>query len=304
MGFFLWVCVMLFLARFFLLMLCWVGLSACQTSQGSDGYLADPATRVFNFDWRLSGDPQVGPMQVFDNGARVWLHFAPGQGLPAVFGLRDGQETLLSLKALGQFQVVEGLWSELVFRAGRAQARASLKRPQSTGGFAPGEQASEALPPSSSFEDASQQGAVSLPQSQSTVELKKSGGQVSVALTQSNSSSLDPEVLGSAKASPEEKPEAVFELRLKDKTLRQTLMRWARQAKWVFAPEHWVLEVDFPIKSDARFEGGFETAVAQLLAAAELNAYRLQACFYSNQVLRVLPWPQDCDPGVREELPS
>ncbi|WGQ37262.1 toxin co-regulated pilus biosynthesis Q family protein [Alcaligenes ammonioxydans] len=99
----------------------------------------------------------------------------------------------------------------------------------------------------------------------------------------------------------EEKTQSVFELRLKDKTLRQALIRWARQAKWVFTPEHWALEVDFPIKTAARFEGGFETAVAQLLDAAKLNAHPLQACFYSNRVLRVLSWPQTCKPQRRGE---
>jgi hypothetical protein len=78
-------------------------------------------------------------------------------------------------------------------------------------------------------------------------------------------------------------------------------MRWAKQAKWVFAPEHWTLEVDFPVKAAASFKGNFESAVVQLLTAAQLNAHSLQACFYSNQVLRVLASPQPCDPSVQQQ---
>lgn len=361
MGFFLWVLAMRFLVRFCIVLVCALGLSACQSSQGPDGLLADPGARVFNFDWRLSGDPQVGPMQVFDNGTRIWLHFAPDQILPAVFGRRDGQEVLLSLRSLGQFQLVDGLWAELVFRAGRAQAQASLRRKssQSEGSALSGAGESDVLAQPLSVEDPlkpssvgavqvlelepgragqSRQGAdqkearrsrssqnAALPASLSTQELENEAqrsrswrhGSASVQ----SGSALIP-VLGKE---PEPAPaqlvqrvafqassdmwavnlpnpdSTVFELRLKDRTLRQALMRWAKQAKWVFAPEHWTLEVDFPVKAAASFMGNFESAVVQLLTAAQLNAHSLQACFYSNQVLRVLASPQPCDPSVQQQ---
>lgn len=273
MGFFLWVSVMLFLVRFCVLVMCGLGLSACQTSQGPDGLLADPGSRVFNFDWRLSGDPQVGPLQVFDNGTRTWLHFAPEQILPAVFGRRDGQEMLLPLRPSGQFQLIEGLWTELLFRAGRAQAQARQSAKQ--GG--------------SSKEDGE---AALIPDPQR--DKSEGPAELTQKHTFQATSDLLPVHVSAVGTQPQEMP--VFELRLKDKTLRQALIRWAKQAKWVFDSEHWALDVDFPIKAAARFEGGFESAVAQLLAAAQLNAHPLQACFYSNQVLRVLAGPQACDP--------
>ncbi len=278
MGFFLWVPVMLFFFRSCVLVMWSLGLSACQVSQGPDGLLADPDTRVFNFDWRLSGDSQVGPLQVFDNGIRTWLHFAPEQILPAVFGRRDGQETLLPLRPSGQFQLIDGLWAELLFRAGRAQAQASQSLKQ--GGSSNEEGESGLLP-------AREQGK----------------GETPAELTQKPTFQATSNLLPAhASALGDQPPEIpVFELRLKDKTLRQALIRWARQAKWVFDSEHWTLDVDFPIKAAARFEGGFESAVAQLLAAAQLNAHPLQACFYSNQVLRVLAGPQVCDPGTQTQ---
>ncbi|WP_262357377.1 TrbG/VirB9 family P-type conjugative transfer protein, partial [Bordetella pertussis] len=32
----------------------------------------------YRFDWQLSGDPAVAPLQVFDDARRIWLQFAPG----------------------------------------------------------------------------------------------------------------------------------------------------------------------------------------------------------------------------------
>ncbi len=335
MGFFLWVLVMRFLVRFCVLLMCGLGLSACQTSQGPDGLLADPATRVFNFDWRLSGDPQVGPMQVFDNGRRIWLHFAPEQMLPAVLGRRSGQETLLSLKPLGQFQVIEGLWTELIFRAGRTQAQASLgrKSAHAEGAAVFDVEASDALPQDRSQQKDQQQTRASFsqrsdsppshfPLSRSDIRSSeqsslfsgkpvpdwmaaqvKEGESAPANLLQTQVFQARSELLpvSAPVVDAQSIAEPVFELRIKDRTLRQALVRWAKQAQWVFAPEHWTLEVDFPIKAAARFEGGFESAVAQLLAAAQLNAHPLQACFYSNQVLRILAWPQACDPSVPPE---
>ena len=36
-----------------------------------------PQARAFNFDWELSGEPSVAPVQVFDDGHRTWLQFQP-----------------------------------------------------------------------------------------------------------------------------------------------------------------------------------------------------------------------------------
>lgn len=295
MGFFLWVLVMRFLVRFCIVLICALGLSACQSSQGPDGLLADPGARVFNFDWRLSGDPKVGPMQVFDNGTRIWLHFAPDQILPAVFGRRDGQEVLLSLRPSGQFQLVDGLWAELVFRAGRAQAQASLRRKssQSEGSALSGAEESDVLAQPLPIGDPLKPSSVGAVQ---VLELEPEPAPAQLVQRVAFQASSDMWAVNLP--NPDS---TVFELRLKDRTLRQALMRWAKQAKWVFAPEHWTLEVDFPVKAAASFKGNFESAVVQLLTAAQLNAHSLQACFYSNQVLRVLASPQPCDPSVQQQ---
>ncbi len=268
------------------------------------------APASLTFDWRLSGDPQVGPLQIFDNGVRTWLHFAPEQILPAVFGRRNGQEILLSLKPSGQFQLVDDVWPDLVFRAGRAEAKASpVIEAAKAGGPGAGMAQQGSASPKLSLEEASlppspiQQLAPASSRGEQGVVLAQEGAAASVGLVAAQSFKPSSTLMQVQAQALDEKPSVlpVFELRLKDRTLRQALMRWAKQAKWVFGSEHWNVEVDFPIKAAAHFEGGFESAVAQLLAAAQLNGHPLQACFYSNQVLRILDGAQDCDPGAAPE---
>lgn len=51
---------------------------------------AAAASREYDFGWRLSGDPAVAPLQVFDDGREIWLQFAPDQPVPAIFGVDPG----------------------------------------------------------------------------------------------------------------------------------------------------------------------------------------------------------------------
>jgi hypothetical protein len=87
----------------------------------------------------------------------------------------------------------------------------------------------------------------------------------------------------------------VFEVSPKDDTLRAALARWARIAGWTFDVEHWAVDADIPIVGSARFDASFKPAVQQLVAATELADRPLQPCFYSNQVLRIVPYAQSCD---------
>src|SRR3546814_10467944 len=72
-------------------------------------------------------------------------------------------------------------------------------------------------------------------------------------------------------------------------------MRWADTAGWTFCAAHWTVDIDIPIVGSARFESGFTQAVQALLASTELGGSPLQACFYSNKVLRVVSYAQACD---------
>ncbi|OYV48351.1 MAG: hypothetical protein B7X10_03225 [Burkholderiales bacterium 21-58-4] len=80
-----------------------------------------------------------------------------------------------------------------------------------------------------------------------------------------------------------------------DKHLRAVLSRWAHTAGWTFEAEHWVVDADIPIVGSAHFESGFKLAVQDLVASTELADRPLQPCFYSNRVLRIVPYAQLCD---------
>jgi hypothetical protein len=80
-----------------------------------------------------------------------------------------------------------------------------------------------------------------------------------------------------------------------DLHLRQALIRWAGLSGWRFEPEHWAVDVDIPLSASAKFSDDFVSSVQALLASTELSDRPLQPCFYSNQVLRIVPVAEPCD---------
>ena len=89
-----------------------------------------------------------------------------------------------------------------------------------------------------------------------------------------------------------------------DGTMRQALKRWAQRDGWVFNDQNWEVEVDLPIVSAALFSADFNDAVAQLMRSTALGAKPLQACLYSNKVMRVIPLAQHCDPTAAPSYAS
>src|SRR5690625_3790885 len=84
----------------------------------------DHSAARFNFAWELSGDQDVGPLHVFDNGHQTWLQFQPGQVLPAVFAADEQGERPLRYTRQDDFLVIDGVDAELIFRGGQRRARA------------------------------------------------------------------------------------------------------------------------------------------------------------------------------------
>ncbi|MCJ9710968.1 TrbG/VirB9 family P-type conjugative transfer protein, partial [Bordetella hinzii] len=68
-------------------------LSGCQAASSAHWRVAPDH---FDFNWQLSGDPEVAPLQVFAGGQEIWLQFAPGQELPAIFGQAPAGEQPLA----------------------------------------------------------------------------------------------------------------------------------------------------------------------------------------------------------------
>ncbi|ETH43613.1 TrbG/VirB9 family P-type conjugative transfer protein, partial [Bordetella pertussis] len=77
----------------------------------------------YRFDWQLSGDPAVAPLQVFDDARRIWLQFAPGQPIPAIFAHGAGGERPVPYLRRDPYIVVDGAWPALSLRGGRYVAR-------------------------------------------------------------------------------------------------------------------------------------------------------------------------------------
>lgn len=240
----------------------------------------------FNFDWLIKGDKRVTPLQVFDDERRTWLQFAPDMAIPAVFARNGEEDTLLTYHRSGPYVVLPGVWSHLVIQGGHAQG--NLYRQAGV----PDETAIE-VP---EISDATAESAVSLvpspaPAAPASVE------PVSVESSFIQPVLVDPDPVADADQSVvADQPVAeTFEVGPANGTMRETLVHWARLAQWDFGPEHWAVDVDIPIVGSAQFTTSFEEAVRALVASSELGDRPLQPCFYSNRVLRVVPFAQPCD---------
>lgn len=85
---------------------------------------------------------------------------------------------------------------------------------------------------------------------------------------------------------PSERIAARWEVRAADLTLRQTLMRWAKDAGWQVS---WEVKYDFPVQLEAAFGGTFENAIEQFTASLRSSEFPLLGCLYEgNRVVRIL----------------
>jgi hypothetical protein len=88
----------------------------------------------------------------------------------------------------------------------------------------------------------------------------------------------------------------IWHLGPQDKTVRQALVRWAKDANWTFGPEQWEVAFDLPIEASADFPAAsFEEATQALTSSIALTDSPVRPCFYANKVLRIIPFNQSCD---------
>lgn len=326
----------------------------------------------FRFDWRLSGDRAVAPLQVFDDGRRTWLQFSPGQPVPAIFEITPTGDRPLAYRAEGPYVVLPGVWPQLVLRGGHQQSWVQQIQPLSV---RPNQQlhnaahspASSSVNGHSSPEPGQRQeptgqnpakqasvrraSALAAPEGLHQSPLVTTSASAPTVRTASTVPTVPTAVAGAAGAAdahgaarpvaqathsvaagsnvkaadarlltPSAAKEAghalattltassfpvsssaenAYKVSPQDATIRQALARWARDSGWTFEPEHWALEFDIPLSGSAVFETDFKQAVRQLVAATELGDRPLQPCFYSNRVLRIVPFSQACDRGLR-----
>lgn len=261
------------MARFFLIFWMLPPLAACaalEAGRGKDALWASSATGRYDFDWQLSGDQAVAPLQVFDDGHQTWLQFSPGQPLPALFAQTSAGEQPLPYVRRDPYIVLQGKWQSLSFRGGRLKAVAQYRGASSPLHQAPEPARLAAVP--------------DVPQ----VAPHASELAANDVLAPTVSPVSTDMASGASLASR-------FHAGPSDDTLRAVLSRWALAAGWTFQPQHWAVDVDIPLAGAAEFPADFKAAVRELLATTELADRPLQPCFYTNQVLRVVSLTQSCD---------
>lgn len=235
-----------------------IALTGCTSDVATSGRHLSPAAGQFqligepDFDWYLSGDRRVAPLQVFSDPWRVWLQWHADQPLPTILVLEAGRWQVAEPQMHGKFSVIDGQWEQLRFQGGSLRADARHGRHHLNAHRRSTDSTRQSSSPSSS---------------QPTPILAKSV-----------------------------QPASRFEVRLEDKYVRQTLMRWAGEHQWHFENSHWAVPVDLPVTAQAAFDGDFISAVRGLLASTDISGRPLQPCFYANRVVRVISANESCDP--------
>ena len=234
----------------------------------------------FDFNWRLSGAREVAPLQIFSANDQLWLQFAVDQNIPAIFAIENGRQVPLSYKRSDPYVLIKGDWQQLIFRGGALQAKAQYHPPVL---------ASSLQTPLAELETMLE------PDLEPVSELEPTDlpplGEISADATEITD-------LPQSFALNANINEIKYSVTPTDGTMRQVLKRWAQREGWIFNDQHWEVEIDLPIVSSALFGADFSDAVSQLMRSTALGTRPLQACLYSNKVMRVIPLVQHCDPTV------
>ena len=251
-------------------------LVGCAGDSGAIARTASPMVAPapsgpLDFGWRLSGDRELAPLQVFSDARQTWLQWTPGQSLPAILASGSDGEMVLAYSRQEPYTVIDGHWPALVFRAGSRQAKARRRGgvvPRDVASAEPGRLVPDAIPDAPPSGALSPADGVERPHARTAITV---GGH---------------DIL---------QARAAYAVTPDDIDLRQALTRWTGLSGWRFQPEHWAVDVDVPISAGDAFGDDFVPAVQALLATTEMSDRPLQPCFYSNQVLRVVTASELCD---------
>jgi hypothetical protein len=255
----------------------------------------------YDFAWRLTGDRQVAPLQVFDDGTRTWLQFRAGQAVPAIFAGTEGGEIAVTYTQRNPYVVLDGKWPTLFMRGGSLQARADYLGAGAATLHAAAITPGVSAPLAPSFAASAGLAAIPAPAIQDASRAPHAAGRPAaapraVAAGPARIDTTSPShARGNSAAASALATHAAYRALPADGNMRRVLLRWASAAGWTFGPEHWAVDVDIPLAGGAEFGGDFKGAVRGLMASTELGERPLQPCFYVNRVLRVVPAAQACD---------
>ncbi|WP_322069820.1 lytic transglycosylase domain-containing protein [Paraburkholderia bannensis] len=82
------------------------------------------APGAYSFGWTVSGADDVKPVQVFDDGAKVYVQFSDMKRPPAIFADTPRGRVLLRWEAQPPYAVISSLERTLIFQIGTVEARA------------------------------------------------------------------------------------------------------------------------------------------------------------------------------------
>nr|WP_322050017.1 transglycosylase SLT domain-containing protein [Paraburkholderia bannensis] len=107
-----------------------VRMNAPRTTQSAQSQPAAlPASQgaapgAYSFGWTVSGADDVKPVQVFDDGAKVYVQFSDMKRPPAIFADTPRGRVLLRWEAQPPYAVISSLERTLIFQIGTTEARA------------------------------------------------------------------------------------------------------------------------------------------------------------------------------------
>lgn len=82
------------------------------------------APGAYSFGWTVTGADDVKPVQVFDDGAKVYVQFSDMKRPPAIFADTPRGRVLLRWEAQPPYAVISSLERTLIFQIGTTEARA------------------------------------------------------------------------------------------------------------------------------------------------------------------------------------
>jgi hypothetical protein len=247
------------------------------------------SSQKYDFNYRVSDER----ISVFDDGKVTRIQLPEGMTIPIVMSQEPAGDVLLDLKKDSPYLSIQGTYSKLVMRwSGKREVVASyngsieierLGRPAAFGMATP----------------ARTYGAVSEPvefeKTQMAVQTTEIAPGLSTVEKQKAKSTVQAVAANAPANAPAIEPQgSKFEVSPVDQNFRKVLMKWSKESGWTFEPEHWAVARDIPVSGSDAVITDFKTAVRRLLKSTTLTDLPVQPCFYSNNVLRVIPASELC----------
>nr|WP_258167948.1 transglycosylase SLT domain-containing protein [Paraburkholderia sp. BL21I4N1] len=99
------------------------GANGLSGATGASSTIA--ASAAYNFGWTVTGADQAKPMQVFDDGSKVFVQFVDMKHIPAIFAETPNGRVLLRWDLQFPYAVIARPEQTLIFQSGTFEARAS-----------------------------------------------------------------------------------------------------------------------------------------------------------------------------------